>query len=466
MLTSYAQNFEDVILWRALKHVERGFYIDIGAQDPVVDSVSLAFYEKGWRGVHVEPVAAYARKLREARPDEEVIEAAIAEQAGTIAFWEFPDTGLSTGDPAIAEGHQGEGRQCCPSAVPCMPLSAILERYRDREIHWLKIDVEGMEARVVAGWEPSGVRPWIVVVESTRPNSPEATHAKWEPLLIGLGYDFVYFDGLNRFYLSRERSELRPAFGPGPNVFDGFVLAAVAERDRTVAELAARVAEGEAQHAALAETLAERDRTVVELAARVAEGEAQHAALAETLAERDRTVAELAARVAEGEAQHAALAETLADRDRTVAELAARVAEREARIAQLHQSTSWRLTAPLRSLKRSARWFTAGAWAWLTLKPGSRPRRMARRIVQRAIAAGEARPELRRHIVSLSRRLGWLPVLRRLRDRVAVQPEPLAAAAPANRMMAGIEIGHDTTPWTRHMLSRLMAARAGRKGMA
>ena len=50
-MISYAQNFEDVMLWRALKHVERGFYIDIGAQDPVVDSVSLAFYEQGWRGV-------------------------------------------------------------------------------------------------------------------------------------------------------------------------------------------------------------------------------------------------------------------------------------------------------------------------------------------------------------------------------------------------------------------------------
>jgi len=45
---SYAQNFEDVILWRALKHVGRGFYIDLGAQDPVIDSISLAFYEHGW----------------------------------------------------------------------------------------------------------------------------------------------------------------------------------------------------------------------------------------------------------------------------------------------------------------------------------------------------------------------------------------------------------------------------------
>lgn len=28
---SYAQNFEDVMLYRALKHVEKGFYIDVGA---------------------------------------------------------------------------------------------------------------------------------------------------------------------------------------------------------------------------------------------------------------------------------------------------------------------------------------------------------------------------------------------------------------------------------------------------
>ena len=405
MLTSYAQNFEDVILWRALKHVERGFYIDIGAQDPIIDSVSLAFYEKGWRGVHVEPVAAYARKLREARPDEEVIEAAIAEHAGTIEFWEFNDTGLSTGDRAIAERHQGEGRECRPSAVPCMPLSALVERYRDREVHWLKIDVEGMEAQVVAGWEPSGVRPWIVVVESTRPNSPEATHAGWEPALVKLGYDFVYFDGLNRFYLSRDHPELRTCFGPGPNVFDGFVLAAVAERDRVVAELRARTGEFEARHAAQAEALAERDRVV--------------------------------------------------------AELAARVAETEAWIAQLHRSTSWRVTTPLRSLKRTAHWFATGAWAWLTLKPGSRPRRTAGRIVRR-VRFVTVSPDPWQH----RRRQAENPLIGPSEFPEPPLPVPLAAAAPATGMMAGTGIGDDTTPWTRHMLSRLMAARAGRGGLA
>ena len=93
LLTSYAQNFEDVQLWRALKHVKNGFYIDVGAQDPIVASVSLAFYEQGWRGVHVEPVAYYARKLRAARPDEEVFEVAIGDREGPIASYDLLGTG-------------------------------------------------------------------------------------------------------------------------------------------------------------------------------------------------------------------------------------------------------------------------------------------------------------------------------------------------------------------------------------
>ena len=71
-IISYAQNFEDVLLWRALGHIEHGCYVDIGAHDPVVDSVSKVFYEHGWRGIHVEPLPVYCDALRRDRPDETV----------------------------------------------------------------------------------------------------------------------------------------------------------------------------------------------------------------------------------------------------------------------------------------------------------------------------------------------------------------------------------------------------------
>jgi FkbM family methyltransferase len=221
---SYAQNFEDVMLWRALRHVEHGFYIDIGAQDPVVDSVSLAFYEHGWRGVHVEPTPAYAQALRDARPDETVVQAAVGDESALIPFFEIPGTGLSTGDVGFADKHRAAGYAGKRIDVPCIQLSSLLDKYQDRDIHWMKIDVEGMEASVLRSWLPSTVRPWVLVLESTLPLSQELSHGHWEPLVFGLGYQFAYFDGLNRFYVSELRRDLLPHFDFPPNVFDCFSL--------------------------------------------------------------------------------------------------------------------------------------------------------------------------------------------------------------------------------------------------
>jgi hypothetical protein len=43
-----------------------------------------------------------------------------------------------------------------------------------------------------------------------------------------MGYDLIYRDGLNRFYLSHHKMELKSAFAFGPNVFDGFSLSGTA----------------------------------------------------------------------------------------------------------------------------------------------------------------------------------------------------------------------------------------------
>lgn len=226
-IVSHAQNFEDVILWRALGGmVAKGFYIDIGAQDPIVDSVSLAFYERGWRGIHVEPVPAYAAKLRQNRPDETVIEAAIAERAGERSLFVFAETGLSTGEAAIAERHRATGKfEAQQVVVQGLPLAHVLRQAGDREIHWLKIDVEGMEQEVLTSWGDQMARPWIVVVESTLPSSQIENFQQWEPQLERRGYHYVYFDGLNRYYLSERRLHLAPAFRNGPSCFDYFKLA-------------------------------------------------------------------------------------------------------------------------------------------------------------------------------------------------------------------------------------------------
>lgn len=223
-IISYAQNFEDVMLWRALGHVKDGFYIDIGAQDPLIDSVSLAFHEHGWRGIHVEPTPHYAELLRQQRPGDTVIQAAVGKGPAKLRFFEIPDTGISTADPAIAQQHRERGFDVHEITVPCIALSAIFKTCAESEIHWLKIDVEGFEKQVLSSWGKSAARPWIVVVESTLPLTQIETHESWEAILIGYGYTPVYFDGLNRYYISDAHPELKNAFLAPPNVFDGFAL--------------------------------------------------------------------------------------------------------------------------------------------------------------------------------------------------------------------------------------------------
>lgn len=228
MITSYAQNFEDVMLWRALGHVPEGIYIDVGAQDPIVDSVSLAFYEHGWRGIHVEPTPRYANALRDHRPGETVIQAAVGDGPPLITFYEIPGTGISTAVPSIANDHRDRGFDIQEINVICVSLASIFEAHDGREIHWLKIDVEGFEPSVLRSWGDCPARPWIVVVESTLPLTQIESHETWEGLLIGYGYQMVYFDGLNRYYVSLLHPELTSAFKTPPNVFDEFSLSGLA----------------------------------------------------------------------------------------------------------------------------------------------------------------------------------------------------------------------------------------------
>ena len=234
---SYAQNYEDVILWRALKHIKNGFYVDCGAYDPNRDSVTRAFYERGWRGINIEPIATLLQKFIAERPQDINLSLALSDNSNGAQFFEVADTGLSTLLPDVALRHIDAGFVVRPTDVPTRRLSDVLGQYAKDAIHFLKIDVEGAEDLVIRGADLGEFRPWVILVEATKPRSWEPS-AGWEERLIGCGYDFVYFDGLNRFYVAKEHSELSGVLAVPPNVFDDFVkndqLEAVAVAERAV----------------------------------------------------------------------------------------------------------------------------------------------------------------------------------------------------------------------------------------
>jgi FkbM family methyltransferase len=346
---SYAQNFEDVMLWRALGHIENGFYIDIGAQDPVVDSVSQAFYERGWRGIHVEPVPAHAQALREARPDETIVQVAIGAGQALIPIYEIPDTGLSTSDADFAQMHANSGLANRRIDVACISLAVLLEQWPEHQVHWLKIDVEGMEGSVLRSWLPSAVRPWIVVVEATIPRSPEPSYQDWEGVVLELGYCFAYFDGLNRFYVSDAHPELLEAFGAPPNVFDGFALSGkacnsfcsklVSDAAKRESDLSAKLLAGQEQAGQDRESLVASHRTQLEAVERIHLNHAQ--TLRESLRSAQDTMASLAEVQREDRAQRVAAQLELEATGRELERLTKTIETLEVELA--HRESRWRI---------------------------------------------------------------------------------------------------------------------------
>jgi hypothetical protein len=90
------------------------------------------------------------------------------------------------------------------------------------DLHFLKVDVEGLEEAVLRSISLTKWQPWVVVVESAVPNSAVPSYAAWEPLLTDCGYTFVLFDGLNRYYVSAEHPELVAPLSYPACVLDGF----------------------------------------------------------------------------------------------------------------------------------------------------------------------------------------------------------------------------------------------------
>jgi len=226
---SYAQNREDVVLWRALGDLPVGRYVEVGANHPRDDSATRAFYDRGWSGITVEPMHDFAEAHRVERPRDTMIEAVVTdEDTDAVVLHGIAGTGLSTIVDSVGVRHAQTGENVVDRSVPALRLSDILEQNGglDQEIHFMLVDTEGSEQQVLASVDLRVFRPWVLVIESTAPNSLLQTHHAWEPSVIEAGYVFCLFDGISRFYVAHEHAEaLRATLSYPACVQDRFVEA-------------------------------------------------------------------------------------------------------------------------------------------------------------------------------------------------------------------------------------------------
>ena len=154
------------------------------------------------------------RRTRRRRERDINLPIALADAPGQRRFHAVSVPGLSTLDSAVAYRYRARGWDVRRTKVEATTLAEICRRHAPSQIHFLKIDVEGAEGAVLRGADFASFRPWIVLAEATVPLTQVENHAEWEPILTAADYRFVWFDGLNRFYVAAEKAEaLSPISG-------------------------------------------------------------------------------------------------------------------------------------------------------------------------------------------------------------------------------------------------------------
>jgi hypothetical protein len=399
-LTSYAHNCEDVLLMRALGHIERGSYLDTAAGDPLHSNVTQAFYARGWHGVNLETAPLLLRRLRIARPADINLALAAAAAPGQRAWYQVDHPGASTFDAALAQQQRDAGHQVVQHLVALETLDAICTQHLDGELHLLRL----ADSNPLAGLDLQRWRPWIIVLRTDGVTPLDALQAA--------RYRLAYADGYNQFYLAEEHAALAAALTLPPHPADNFVLAEDHHYSHPLAEWRRRTAEAEAASQESRIWAQAHVREWREKFERL-DAEQQRANRAE------QQLADMSGRAHRAEAQLPHLSARSA---------AADIAEQT--LGAVYASLSWRITRPLREGK-----FKLGKLrAWLR----AFPRRVVGAVLRRvkgvagyALRYVNARPKLsfflRRNI---SRLPFMVPVMRALKMRLQLNHTHAAAAAP------------------------------------
>jgi len=189
---TYSSNHEDQILDILTGKKDKGFYIDIGANDPNHISNTKKFYQRGWSGINIEPSLECYGNLLKYRPRDINLHTAIGE--GEQDYHEPSHSGGHLSSTFSKKVFEELGMATVPHRVKKMkmtPLTEIFESHvRGREVDFMSIDVEGYEDEVLKSNDWTKFKPKVLCIE------------RWgfHVFLKQFGYKFIMYDGSNSYF--------------------------------------------------------------------------------------------------------------------------------------------------------------------------------------------------------------------------------------------------------------------------
>lgn len=172
-ILTFSQAGEDLIIrnffYERLNEGQKGFFVDIGAFHPYKYSNTYYLYRGGWRGISIDARPNSMKLFNQLRPEDTNLEIAISDTVGESEYYDFGD--LSAGINTMSTDYidkLGTASEIKESYnLKTRPLDSVFDEFvpDGTEIDFMNIDIEGMEAKVLASNNWSKFRPKLIACE-------------------------------------------------------------------------------------------------------------------------------------------------------------------------------------------------------------------------------------------------------------------------------------------------------------
>jgi FkbM family methyltransferase len=207
--SSFGQSGEDAwfLAWlqeQGIPWANDGFYLDIGANHPVVMSATYLLYREGWQGITVEPIPDLCTLHTRLRRRDICLNVGVGAQSGFQTFWETAPDYFCSFSQAAAEKAEADGlcRVLRRTDVKVStPQEIIAHVPSGRRINYVSIDTEGLDTEILKNWPWTQCRPDLISCEASADHASEARR-----LLREVGYQLVKDFPVTAFWKSPDFS--------------------------------------------------------------------------------------------------------------------------------------------------------------------------------------------------------------------------------------------------------------------
>jgi len=187
----FSQEGEDILLDRIFEHSPPGFYVDVGAHHPFRFSNTKLLYDRGWRGINIEPNPDVRELFNKFRPRDIFVNAGVSLNGGELAYHRFDHPALNSFSRDVYE--RLKSRHLGTIQIQTKPLSEILNDClpKGQSIKLLTVDVEGMDLEVLKSNDWQVYNPEYILIETNSISISDHLNSQLHSFLASQEYEII-----------------------------------------------------------------------------------------------------------------------------------------------------------------------------------------------------------------------------------------------------------------------------------